>query len=60
MCPRKSRASNGPVTAKVRIQLARNEKGRVRIFHVDTYLDPHFAAEDSEKAAHCGTLFETY
>lgn len=60
MCLRKSRASAGPVRAKVHTQLARNDKGRIRIARVDVHLDPQVAAEDADKAARCRTLFEDF
>lgn len=59
-CIRKARVELGPVETRVRVQLGRNERGRLRIASVEVEIDPHFPPGEREKAARCLELFEDF
>jgi len=59
-CTRKARVELGPVETRVRVQLGRNERGRLRIASVEVEIDPHFPPGEREKAARCLELFEDF
>jgi uncharacterized OsmC-like protein len=59
-CARKSRVELGPIRAKVRTEIARNARGRLRVSRVDVEIDPSLPAGDHSKTARCLELFEDY
>lgn len=59
-CARKSRVQVGPIRTSVTVEIARNERGRLRIAGVEVEIDPQIAAADREKALRCLDLFEDY
>ncbi len=59
-CTRKARVELGPMETRVRVQLGRNERGRLRIASLEVEIDPHFPPGGREKAARCLELFENF
>jgi len=59
-CARKSRVELGPIQTKVRTQIARNDRGRLRVSRVEVEIDPHLAESERSKAARCLELFEDF
>lgn len=59
-CARKAKIEIGPIRTEVRAQIARNERGRLRIVKVDVRIDPAIAESDKQKALRCLDLFEDY
>ena len=59
-CARKVGLALGPIEAKVRMQLVRNERGFPRIGKVEVEIDPHIPDGAREAAARCLAMFEDY
>jgi organic hydroperoxide reductase OsmC/OhrA len=59
-CLRKSRVDVGGMTANVVASLGRNERGRLRVDHLDVSLDPRIATEQLDRLSRCTDLFEDY
>lgn len=59
-CARKVGLALGPIEAKVRMQLVRNERGFPRIGRVKVEIDPHIPDGAREAAARCLAMFEDY
>ncbi len=59
-CMRKAKAEVGPIRTRVRTEIARNEKGRLRIAGVDVEIDPQIPEPEKQKALRCLSLFEDY
>lgn len=59
-CARKAKAELGPIRTRVRTEIARNEKGRLRIAGVEVEIDPQIAEAEKQKALRCLSLFEDY
>jgi len=59
-CANKSGVPVGPIRTRVRMHLVRNERGRLRVSHVDVNIDPHVAESDRENARRCMSLFEDF
>jgi organic hydroperoxide reductase OsmC/OhrA len=59
-CARKAKVELGPIRTEVRAQVARNERGRLRIVKVGVRIDPAIAETDRQKALRCLDLFEDY
>lgn len=59
-CARKAKAELGPIRTRVRTEIARNEKGRLRIAGVEVEIDPQIPEAEKQKAMRCLSLFEDY
>jgi organic hydroperoxide reductase OsmC/OhrA len=59
-CTRKARVELGQAETRVRVQVGRNEHGRLRIASVEVEIDPHFPPGEREKAERCLKLFEDF
>jgi uncharacterized OsmC-like protein len=59
-CMRKAKAELGPIRTRVRTEIARNEKGRLRIAGVEVEIDPQIPEAERQKAMRCLSLFEEY
>jgi organic hydroperoxide reductase OsmC/OhrA len=59
-CAQKARVEIGPVRTNVRVQLGRNEKGRLRIAKVDVEIDPNLSSAEKERALRCLEIFEDF
>ena len=59
-CARKAKVDLGPIRTEVRTQVARNERGRLRIVKVGVLINPVIAEQDRQKALRCLDLFEEY
>lgn len=59
-CSRKAKVPTGPIEARVTTQVARNDKGRLRIIGVEVELDPNMDADARARAARCVDLFEDF
>jgi organic hydroperoxide reductase OsmC/OhrA len=59
-CAQKSRVACGPLAAKVRCEMGRNERGRLRIQKAEITLDANVAEADRERAQRCLGLFEDF
>ena len=59
-CSRKAKAQIGPIQSKVRVEIVRNESGRLRIGKMSVEIDAHAPEGDEEKAKRCVGTFEDY
>jgi len=59
-CARKAKVEVGPIHTRVKAQIARTEKGRLRIAGVEVEIDPQLADTEKQKALRCLDLFEDY
>lgn len=59
-CARKAKVEIGPIRTQVRTQIARGERGRLRIVKVAVQIDPAIAEADRSRALRCLELFEDY
>jgi organic hydroperoxide reductase OsmC/OhrA len=59
-CARKSRVTIGPIQTKVRTEIVRNDRGRLRGSRVEVEIDPHLPESEKAKAARCLDLFEDF
>jgi organic hydroperoxide reductase OsmC/OhrA len=59
-CARKSRVTVGPIQTKVRTEIVRNDRGRLRVSRVEVEIDPHLPESEKAKAARCLDLFEDF
>ena len=59
-CARKARARIEKLRTEVRVQLVRNERGRLRIGRVWVRIDPHIHSEEQRQALRCMELFEDF
>ena len=59
-CAQKSRVTAGPVHTTVRMRIARNPRGRLRIAGAEVEIDPHLPESEKTKARRCLDLFEDY
>jgi uncharacterized OsmC-like protein len=59
-CARKAKIELGSIRTEVRAQVARNERGRLRIAKVQVEIDPGIAESEKRKALRCLDLFEDY
>lgn len=59
-CASRARVPVGPVRAKVRAELTRNERGRLRIARMSVEIDPNIPEEQRENAKRCLALFEDF
>jgi organic hydroperoxide reductase OsmC/OhrA len=59
-CLRKARIDVRGMSAAVKAETGRNEKGRVRIHRIDVALYPEVSEEDGERIGRCMTLFEDF
>jgi len=59
-CLRKSRVDIQSLRAVVRIELGRNEKGRMRIGKIEVDIEPKISEEEKQKAKRCLQLFEDF
>jgi uncharacterized OsmC-like protein len=59
-CARKAKVDLGPIQTRVKAQIARTERGRLRVAGVEVEIDPQVAGTEKQKAARCLDLFEDY
>jgi organic hydroperoxide reductase OsmC/OhrA len=59
-CARKARVQLGPIRTRVRTEIRRNERGRLRIGKVEVEIDPGMQDPEKQKAMRCLDLFEDY
>lgn len=59
-CARKAKFELGPIRTRVRAEIIRNERGRLRIGKVDVEIDPGLKGSEIQKALRCLDLFEDY
>ena len=59
-CARKGRVEAGPIQTRVKVQIVRDEKRRLRIGKIEVSIDPGIADAEKEKAARCLELFEDF
>ena len=59
-CAQKARVPIGPIHATVRTQLARNERGRLRISGIEVNIDPNIPEAAREQAQRCLGIFEDF
>lgn len=59
-CLKKARLRMPRVHTEVKVEYARNEKGRLRIGKIEVEIDPKFAPDELPKAQRCLELFEDY
>jgi uncharacterized OsmC-like protein len=59
-CARKSRVEMGTMRTRVKMQIDRSDRGRLRVKNVDVEIDPAIAEADQQKAQRCLGLFEDY
>jgi organic hydroperoxide reductase OsmC/OhrA len=59
-CARKSRSNLSAIHTDVSVELARNEKGRMRIGKIRVQIDPKSGGEDQSKMDRCLELFEDF
>ena len=59
-CLRKAKIDVGPIRTEVRVRMARNERGRLRIGKVEVRIDPGIPEAEKAKAQRCMTLFEDF
>lgn len=59
-CLRKSRVEVERIRTSVRGELARNERGRLRVSRIVVTLEPVVAAEDVDRVPRCVSVFEDY
>jgi organic hydroperoxide reductase OsmC/OhrA len=59
-CARKAKVQLGPIRTSVKMQIARNERGRLRVGQVEVEIDPGLADPEKQKALRCLDLFEDY
>jgi uncharacterized OsmC-like protein len=59
-CARKSKVDLGLMETRVKAQIARTEKGRLRIAGIEVEIDPRVADADKQRALRCLELFEDY
>ena len=60
MCVRKSRVETGLMRTRVKMQIDRSDRGRLRVKNVDVEIDPAITGADQQKAQRCVGLFEDY
>jgi uncharacterized OsmC-like protein len=60
MCVRKSRVETGLMRTRVKMQIDRSDRGRLRVKNVDVEIDPAITEADQQKAHRCVGLFEHY
>lgn len=59
-CARKGRIGIGPIRTQVRAQLAKNERGRLRVVGLHVEIDPRIPEAEKQNALRCLDLFEDY
>lgn len=59
-CARKAKVEVGAITTRVSTQIARTERGRLRIAGVDVEIDPKIHDAEKAQALRCLDLFEDY
>lgn len=59
-CARKAKVNPGPIRTKVRTQIARNERGRLRIGKVEVEIGLDLPEAEKAKLMRCRSLFEDY
>ncbi len=59
-CARKAKVPLGPIRTRVRTEIRRNERNRLRIGKVRVDIDPGIPDAEKERAARCLDLFEDY
>jgi len=59
-CARKAKVPLGPIHTSVRMQIVRNERGRLRVGQVEVEIDPGIPDSERQKAMRCLDLFEDY
>ncbi len=59
-CATRARLTCGQIRTQVRMELKRNEQGRLRIGRVQVVLDPGIAAQDRERSQRCLRVFRDY
>jgi organic hydroperoxide reductase OsmC/OhrA len=59
-CLRKARIEVGAMRATADGEMARNERGRLRVSRIDVTLSPHVAAEDEPRTRRCIEIFEDF
>ncbi len=59
-CARKAKVETGPIRTRVRTQIVRNPRGRLRIGKVDVEIGLDLSPEAKAKAMRCRELFEDY
>jgi uncharacterized OsmC-like protein len=59
-CARKAKVELGPIQTRVKAQIARTERGRLRIAAVEVEIDPQVADAEKQKAVRCLDMFEDY
>ena len=59
-CARKARVAVGPIRTRVRMQIVRNERGRLRIYKAEVGIDPGIPEAERQKALRCLGVFEDY
>lgn len=59
-CARKAKVNLGPVRTEVRTQVARSDRGRLRIVKVEAHIDPAVAEAGRHRLLRCLDLFEDY
>ncbi len=59
-CARKAKVEMGPIKTRVRTEIHRNERGRLRIGKIEVEIDPAIPEAERRKALRCLDLFEDY
>lgn len=59
-CLRKARIEPHGMTATAEGEMARNERGRLRVSRIDVTLSPRVAAEDEPRMRRCLEIFEDF
>jgi uncharacterized OsmC-like protein len=59
-CARKARVEVEGIRTVVNLQYGRNEKGRIRVAHIDVAIEPRFSGSDPDKRQRCLDVFEDY
>lgn len=59
-CARKARVPVGNIHTEVKVEIVRNEAGRLRVGKVEVTIDPNIPEAEREKARRCLDLFEDF
>lgn len=59
-CARRAKVQLGPIRTRVRTEILRNDRGRLRIGRVEVEIDPGIPDAEKRKALRCLDLFEDY
>ena len=59
-CARKAKAPLGPIRTRVRTEISRNERGRLRIGKIEVDIDPGIPDTEKARSLRCLDLFEDY